>query len=294
MTERLLNEPLALPPLVLAQDGSDLEDRLEEDRLVAQRRRLDHGPVTRLGLRRSRFKNHGSFLMPANTPHGAATPYQDTNWEILAPPSNLHLSVREAEPQDRRVSGEVVSHRRASESSSGREAAARGNSPVLRRQRETCRARRSERTRALLRVLDALDMHGVDSVLRDSALRNASHRPERSSTAHRLADRRRRASGEVVFVVPVRKADHERLCRHASVMSVFANLKLLSPSRLQERLLTEEVAEPGTLSSTLQRVSAAVRELLGELRPTGAPVLGVLRNIRTGVAIAIRRPARLA
>jgi hypothetical protein len=55
------------------------------------------------------------------------------------------------------------------------------------------------------------------------------------------------------------------------VMSVFANLKLLSPSRLQERLLTEEVAEPGTLSSTLQRVSVVGRELLGELRPTGVP-----------------------
>jgi hypothetical protein len=215
--------------------GSDLEDRLEDDRVVADWRRPDYGPVTCLLFRRSRLEDHGSLFTPANTPHGTATSYQDTDWEFLARPSNLHLSVGETEPQDRHVPGAVVvSHRRARESSSELEAAALDDSAP--RERETCRAHRSERTRPLLRVLDRLDMHGVNSVLRDSALRDAVDQPERSSTAQRLADPRRRAPGDDVFVVPVRKTDHERFCRHAVVMSVFANLKLMAPALLHESL----------------------------------------------------------
>jgi len=226
-----LHEPVAQAPLVLP---SDLDDRLEQNRLsLAERRRLDHRPVTRLIRGRSRLEHHGLLFTAADTPQGAATPYQDTDREVVARPSNLHVSVGKAEPQDRYVAVVVVSHRRARESSSGLEAAVHGNS-VLRHEREICRARRSEPTGALLRVLDTLDMHRVDSVLRCSALRDPNDLPELPVTAHRLADRRSGAAAEVVLIVAVREADYERPCRHALMISAFARLKPLSPRRLHE------------------------------------------------------------
>jgi hypothetical protein len=105
-----LNRVLADPIPGVAK-GSDLEDRLEDDRLVAERRRPDYRPVACLLFRRSRLEDHGLFFTPANTTHGTAAPYQDTDWELVASPSNLHLSVWEAEPQDRRIQAALVSHR---------------------------------------------------------------------------------------------------------------------------------------------------------------------------------------
>jgi hypothetical protein len=95
---------------------------------------------------------------------------------------------------------------------------------------------------ALLRLLETLDMDGVDSALRDSALRDASNGPQPTPTAHRLADRRKRASGEVVLVVTVGITDNERFCRHAWVMSAFANAKPLSPRRLHAFLAHRQLA----------------------------------------------------
>jgi hypothetical protein len=94
-------EPVAHAPVLLPLD---LDDRLEQDRLfVAERRRLGHGPVTRLVFRRSRLEDYGSSSRLLTRHRAPRLRYQDTDREVVARPSNLHLSVGKAEPQDRHV-----------------------------------------------------------------------------------------------------------------------------------------------------------------------------------------------
>jgi hypothetical protein len=65
-------------------------------------------------------------------------------------------------------------------------------------------------------------------------------------------------------------------------------------TRRHGRANAQEVAEPGTLSSARQQVSAGGRALLGELCPTGAPVLGVHRNLRGSQVSNKPEPRELA
>ena len=107
---RRLHKPLAHPQVfpVSLVAPLDLDDRLQKDRFLAERGRLDYRAVRSLILDRSRLEDDGVPVGAADAPQGSATSDKYANGKLFTCPANLDLAVGKAQPQDRCVRYAVV------------------------------------------------------------------------------------------------------------------------------------------------------------------------------------------
>jgi hypothetical protein len=77
------------------------DDRLEEDRVLAEHIGLDDRAVLRLHFGRGRLEDYGPVSGRLHHPYGSTAPHQDSDWKLLVCPANLHVAVGKAESQDR-------------------------------------------------------------------------------------------------------------------------------------------------------------------------------------------------
>ena len=80
---------------------SNVDDRLEEHRVLAKRCRLDERAVRGLDFGRSRFEDNAVHVGALDAPYGSTAPHQDSDWKLLVCPANLDLAVGKPQSQDR-------------------------------------------------------------------------------------------------------------------------------------------------------------------------------------------------
>ena len=175
-----LHEPLAHAPLVLSLD---LDDRLEQDRLViAERRRFHNWAVLGLNLRRSGLEDESFSVVPADAPHSTAASHEHAHGRTGAGPPNLDVSIGKAEFQNRRWL----------------------RAAVIRRHERFARESRSAGLAQLL--VCRLDVDRRRPVLDDP-----SNHPGTSPVVDRFAHSRKRSLCSGVLEVTVGEPDHKRV-----------------------------------------------------------------------------------
>ena len=229
-----VHEPVAHVPLVLPLD---LDDRLEQDRVVAERRRLGYGAVRSLIFGRSRLEGDGFPVGPADAPQSSATSDEDANGKPVACPAKLDVAVGKAQPQDRWLRCAVIgSHDRVS---SARPRLVRGEQEHT----QPSSARSLLGGTALRRFLDECNPHDDRH-----AIPPGGDSPQLAPTADRVADLWRRVRvGGIDLEGAVGKTDFETPTRHERGMPTGCDAKTGSPSWLHEsvahaRMLTQQNA----------------------------------------------------
>jgi hypothetical protein len=199
--------------------ASDFDDPFEQDRVVAERRRLGYGAVRSLNFGRRRLEGDGFPVGPADTPQSSATSDEDANGKLVACPAKLDVAVGKAQPQDRWLRRVVIgSHDRVSSTRPG----------LVRGEKENTQpssARSLLGGTALRRFLDECNPHEDRH-----AIPPGGDSPQLAPTADRVADLGRRVLvGGIDLEGAVGKTDFETPTRHERGMPTGCNVKPGSP-----------------------------------------------------------------
>jgi hypothetical protein len=259
MTDRLLNEPLAHAPLVLAQgqSASDFDDRLEQDRVVPERRWLGYGAVRSLTFGRSRLEDDSFLVGPGDAPLSSPTSHQDANWKRFSRPAKLDVAIGKAKPQERCLRCAVIgTHNRVS---STQPQLARGEQEHT-QPRFACSLLGGS---AFRRLPGEFNLHND----RRRVIPPCCDLPQLAVATDRVADLRRGpVPGGIDLEVTVRKTHFEGPTRHEREIPTGGNAKPGSRSWLHEPLahapLVLSEQNSAELGEPAGRILQAAQELL--------------------------------
>ena len=208
-----LHEPLTHAPFVFPAASGGREN-LDRHWLVSDRAGVNR-PATGCALARhlEHLENRGTALcVLAYPPEGATCAYLGPDGKLTTRRAPLDIAVREPKNQDRRV----------------------GHAKTVPGPADD----------GLLRF-PCINRLNVDD--RDELLRDPSNQPEHAPTAHRVADRRKGASGdgEVVLEVTAGETDHEGLSGHRTPPLPSGAFDVPVSLRRETAALRESASEEG-------------------------------------------------